>query len=225
VPSSEIPGVTAFAFGRLLTPVPGTDTLSLTREGHLLVNVPGEIMTRTDSLLICSENLEIRPLNRRMQGRAVPGVFRRLASLEGEGYLIVSREDECFYPLRLERDLCFFVEPLLWALDSSLMWDVGMLPGSREGVGISLVRVAGEGMVALRIAGELVAVKVSPERPHRVHASGFVGWVGNVIPSVERSSPFVRCEGEGAVFVALPRSRYGEAVPATDSSDLAEGRP
>ena len=213
VPASDIPGVTAFAFGRLLTPEPGTDTLSLTREGHLLVNVAGETMTRTDALLICSENLEIRPLNRRMQGRAVPDVFRRLASLEGEGYLIISREHERFYPLRLERDLCFFVEPSLWALDASLMWDVGMLPGSREGNPIPLVRVAGEGMVALRVAGELVAVKVSPERPHRVHSSGFVGWVGNVVPSAERGSPFLRCEGEGAVFVALPgrRSSSGDA--------------
>ena len=84
-----------------------------------------------------------------------------------EGYLIISRENERFYPLRLERDLCFFVERLLWALDATLVWDVGMLPGSRGSTNISLVRVAGEGMVALRVAGELVAVKVSPERPHR----------------------------------------------------------
>jgi hypothetical protein len=208
VSASDIPGVTAFAFGRLLTPEPGTSSLSLTREGHLLVNVVGETMTRTDALLLCSENLEIRPLNRRMQGRAVPDVFRRLASLEGEGYLIISRENERFYPLQLERDLCFFVEPLLWALDASLMWDFGMLPGSREGAGIPLVRVAGEGKVALRVAGELVAIKVSPERPHRVHASGFVGWVGNVVPSAERGSPFLRCEGEGAVFVALPGGHH-----------------
>lgn len=206
MPASEIPGVTSFAFSRLLTPEPGTDSLSLTREGHLLVNVAGETMTRTDALLLCSENLEIRPLNRRMQGRAVPAVFRRLASLEGEGYLIISREHERFYPLRLERDLCFFVESALWALDASLMWDVGMLPGSRGGANISLVRVAGEGMLALRIAGELVAAKVSPERPHRVHNKGFVGWVGNVVPSAERGSPFLRCEGEGAVFVALPEA-------------------
>jgi hypothetical protein len=204
--SSQIPGVTTFAAKRLLTPEPGTESISLTAEGHLLVNVAGETMTRTDALLLCSENLEIRPLNRRMQGRAVPDVFRRLASLEGEGYLIISRENERFYPLKLERDLCFFVEPMLWALDASLMWDVGMLPGSRGYANISLVRVAGEGMVALRVAGELLAIKISPERPHRVHADGFVGWVGAVVPAAERGSPFLRCEGEGAVFVALPNA-------------------
>lgn len=181
-----------------------TETLSLTADGHLLVSVRGETMTRTDSVLVCSENLEIRPLNRRMQGRAVPDVFRRLASLEGEGYLVLSRENERFYPFRLMRDLCFFVEPFLWALDSTLMWDVGMLPGSRGSRPIQLVRVAGEGAVALRVPGELVAIKVSPERPHRVHADAFVGWVGNVVPSMAEEAPFLHCAGEGAVFVSLP---------------------
>jgi hypothetical protein len=79
-------------------------------------------------------------------------------------------------------------------------------------------------MVALRVAGELVAVKVSPERPHRVHAGGFVGWVGNVVPSAERGSPFLRCEGEGAVFVALPtRGRSSSAAPDTSGTwDLSD---
>jgi hypothetical protein len=81
-------------------------------------------------------------------------------------------------------------------------------------------------MVALRVAGELVAVKVSPERPHRVHASGFVGWVGNVVPAAERRSPFLRCEGEGAVFVALPGGRANSGRPETtlelNDSDLVE---
>jgi hypothetical protein len=201
---AEIPDVTSFAFGRLLMPEQVTETLSLTADGHLLVSVRGETMTRTDSVLVCSENLEIRPLNRRMQGRAVPDVFRRLASLEGEGYLVLSRENERFYPFRLMRDLCFFVEPFLWALDSTLMWDVGMLPGSRGSRPIQLVRVAGEGAVALRVPGELVAIKVSPERPHRVHADAFVGWVGNVVPSMAEEAPFLHCAGEGAVFVSLP---------------------
>jgi hypothetical protein len=214
---TEIPGVTSFAFGRLLTPEAKTAPLSLTAEGHLLVSVRGETMTRTDALLLCSENLEIRPLNRRMQGRAVPDVFRRLAALEGDGYLVLSRENEQFHPLRLQRDLCFFVERHLWALESSLMWDVGMLPGSRgSDEEVQLVRVAGEGTVALRVPGELVAVKVSPQRPHRVRREGFVGWVGNVIPSAESSSPFLRCEGEGAVFVSLPR---GESEATTSASE------
>ena len=200
-----IPGVTEFAFGRLLSPDDAPEPLVLTDDGHLLVAIRGETMTRTDSMLLCTENLEIRPLNRRMQGRAVPEVFRRLVVTDGDGYLLLAREKETFHILRLERDLCFFVEKYLWSLDSTLMWDVGVLPGSRSSGPIPLVRAAGEGLLAIRVPGEIVAIKVSNEHPHRVHESGLVGWVGNVIAQHEPDVPFLHCEGEGAVFVLLPR--------------------
>ena len=210
---SKVPGVTSFAFSRLLTPDESAATLALTDEGHLRVAIAGETMTRTDSMLLCSENVQVRPLNRRMQGRAVPEVFQRLVAVEGHGYLVLSREDENFYALRLERDLCFFVERNLWALDASLMWDVGVVPGSRARGAIALVRVAGEGQVALRVAGELVAIKISKDRPHRVRRDAFVGWVGNVIPTALADSDFVHCEGEGAVFASLPR-RHDRGLPS-----------
>ena len=206
-----IPGITDFAYGRLLNPEDATHAISTTADGHLMVRVRGEIMTRTDALLLCSENLATRPLNRRMQGRAVPQLFQRLVSLEGEGHMVLGREDEHFYALRLKRDLCFFVEHVLWALEATLMWDVGALPGSREEGAITLVRAAGEGVLAVRVPGELVAVKIAPDRPYRVHIEGFVGWVGNVVPRMERGVPFLHCEGEGAVFVSLPRPTAGGA--------------
>ena len=205
---ADIPSVTAFAFARLLNPSSTTASLMLTTEGHLMVTVRGEIMTRTEALLLSSENLAARPLNRRMLGRAVPEVFQRLVSLEGEGHMVLGRGNEHFYPLMLARDLCFFVEQYIWAIESSLMWDVGLLPGSRQRNPIQLVRAAGEGAVALRVPGELVAVKVAPERPYRVRDIGFVGWVGNVIPQVDPSTPpeetFLVCHGEGAVLMTLP---------------------
>ena len=213
---SPIPGVTEFAFGRLLNPGRDTPTLSLTVDGHLMITVRGEMMTRTEAVLLSSENFEVRPVNRRMQGRAVPEVFQRLVSLEGEGHLVLSRETEKFLALQLQRDLCFFVESYIWAVESTLMWDVGQLPGS--GRSIQLVRVAGEGAIAVRVPGELVAVKIAPERPYRVHKSGFVGWVGNVVPYLEPDGDFLHCEGEGAVFVVLPvpgaplRRAAGEAT-------------
>jgi hypothetical protein len=217
---TSTPELAAFAAERLLSPSTQAETIGLTREGHLLVNVRGETLTRTDALLLCSENVAIRPLNRRMQGRAVPEVFKRLASLAGEGFLVLSRQHERFHAMRLRRDLCFFVERYLWALDATLMWDVGMIPGSRGHGDVSLVRVAGEGLVAIRVPGELVAVKISHERAHRVHVDAFVGWVGNVVPTLERDVPYLRCDGEGAVFVSLPpRER---ARPSAASSGAAE---
>ena len=63
-----------------------------------------------------------------------------------------------------------------------------------------------------------MAVKISPERPHRVHSSGFVGWVGNVVPSIDDDSDFLLCEGEGAVFVSLPQAGERLARPAASSA-------
>jgi hypothetical protein len=212
----EIPGVTDYAYGHLLNPDEVPAPLTMTSEGHLMVRVRGEIMSRTDALLLCSENLGSRPLNRRMQGRDVPEVFRRLVSLEGEGHMVLSREHERFVALQLRRDLCFFVEQYLWALEATLMWDVGQLPGSRGSREISLVRVAGEGAVAVRVPGDLVAVKIAQARPYRVHVDGFVGWVGNVVPRMERGVPFLHCEGEGAAFVSLPQTSPRDAAPGSD---------
>lgn len=217
---ADIPSVTAFAFARLLNPAPDSASLVLTTEGHLMVTVRGEIMSRTDALLLRSENIDARPLNRRMLGRAVPEVFQRLVSLEGDGHMVLSRGAEQFYPLMLQRDLCFFVEQYIWAIESSLMWDVGLLPGSRQRKPIQLVRAAGEGAVALRVPGELVAVKIAPDRPYRVRDVGFIGWVGNVIaqvdPATDIEETFLVCEGEGAVLMSLPgaaSSVHAEATP------------
>jgi hypothetical protein len=217
---ADIPSVTAFAFARLLNPAPDSASLVLTTEGHLMITVRGEIMARTDALLLSSENIAARPLNRRMLGRAVPEVFQRLVSLEGDGHLVLSRGFEQFYPLMLQRDLCFFVEQYLWAVEASLMWDVGLVPGSRQRSPIQLVRAAGEGAVALRVPGELVAVKIAPERPYRVRDVGFIGWVGNVIaqvdPSTSPDETFLVCEGEGAVLMSLPgagTTKHAEATP------------
>lgn len=214
--AAAAPGVTAFAFARLLNPAPGVATLTLTHEGHLMITLSGELVARTDALLLASENLETRPLKRRMQGRAVPDVFHRLVTLEGEGHMILAREDESFYPLQLQRDLCFFVEERVWAIESSLMWDAGLVPGSRSSASpIPLVRIAGEGKIALRVPGELVAIKIAPHRPYRVRDRGFVGWVGNVVPRMVGRYGFVHCEGEGAALVSLPVMNQGRLEKGT----------
>ena len=211
-------GVSTFAHVRLLGGAYDHGSLALTEDGHLVVTVRGEMMSRTDGLLLCSDNVRMRPLNWRMQGREVEEVFHRLAAIEGEGYFVLGREDEQFFVVTLERDLCFFVESRLWALESTLMWDVGTLPGSRGDTQIQLVRVAGEGRIAMRVPGDLVTIKVTPERPHRVRTDAFVGWVGHVVPAMDDYKDYLRCEGEGAVFVSLPRDRERPGAPVGDGA-------
>lgn len=205
VPSS-VPAVTAFAFARLINPDDRTEPLELTHEGHLVVTIRGDMMARVDGLLFGSQNLIPKPVQQRMHGRAVTDVFQRLVSLEGEGHLVLAREGERFVLLELRRDLCFFAERYLWALESSLMWDAGIMPGSRRERPMSLLRVAGAGAIALRVPGDLVAVKIVPSKPYKIRRDRFVGWIGGVIPRLQDSA-FLHCEGEGAVLVTLPRGR------------------
>lgn len=206
-PASKRP-VTAFTFARLLNPDDRADTLELTREGHLVVTVRGEILARIDSLLLGSQNLEPRPVHRRMQGREISEVFQRLVCLEGEGHMVLGCDGERYFLLELRRDLCFFAERYLWAVECSLMWDVGVLPGSRPHEPIALVRLAGAGSLALRVPGDLVAIKIALHRPYRVRRERFVGWVGSVVPRLQ-DPDFLHCEGEGAVLVTLPGSGRG----------------
>ncbi|RMG94287.1 MAG: hypothetical protein D6705_16580 [Deltaproteobacteria bacterium] len=207
--------LTEFALGCMLEPEERAATLSCTDEGHLLVRVAGETMTRTDGLLVCTENLVVRPLARRMQGRVVPEVFARLAALEGDGYLVLAHQGERFHVVDLEGDLCFFVEPYLWAMDAGLLWDVGVVPGTRRDRPIPLVRAAGEGMLAFRVPGRLVAIKVADDRPIRIARDRLVGWVGAVVPRADPEGPFLRCEGEGAVLVWFPRAPAdGSSAPS-----------
>src|SRR5690606_5835065 len=200
-----MPAVTAFAWARLLNPDQRAESLELTREGHLVVTIRGEMMARTDSLLLGSQNLVSKPLHQRMQGRAISDVFQRLVSFEGDGHLVLASAGVQFFPLELRRDLCFFAERYLWAVESSLMWDAGIMPGSRREGPISLIRIAGAGAVALRVPGDLVAVKIALQRPYKIRRERFVGWVGSVIPRLQ-DPDFLHCEGEGAVLVTLPRT-------------------
>jgi len=204
------PGLTDFALEHMLEPELADELLSCTPEGHLVVQVRGEAMTRTDGLLLCTDNLVIRPLARRMQGRVVPEVFARLSSLQGDGYLVLAHQGETFHVVRLDGDLCFFVEPFLWAMDPGLLWDVGILPGTRRGdEPIHLVRAAGEGTLAFRAPGRVVSLKVAADRPARVRRGRLVGWVGAVVPWADPTGRFLRCEGEGAVFVWFPPTPAG----------------
>jgi len=55
--------------------------------------------------------------------------------------------------------------------------------------------------LAIRTRAEVLAVKVTPERPFRLSLAHLVGWVGNVVPQVLRRREVLQCEGEGAVFL------------------------
>ncbi|MCA9689088.1 MAG: AIM24 family protein [Nannocystaceae bacterium] len=202
----EIPTITQYTFDRLIGAGGETSALSRTYGGHLQVVVRGEMLVRPTRVLAADECLQLRPVASRT---SAPEAARTFACVRviGDGVLVVAREGGEFIPLRLREDTCFFASDALWALEPSLSWEIGALPGSRrDGAPIELVRVKGTGLVALRVASPILAVKVTPGSRRRILADALVGWIGGVVVGVDDDRDFLRCEGEGAVYVSDPEA-------------------
>ena len=217
----DLPGLTEFAFDRLLRPLAasggGGARISVMpaeagRGGLLVVSLAGEgegeVAACLDGLVSISASAQIRRLTPRSRGARVEGGLSRLVGVRGEGCAVISPQGHVFEVFRLRRDLCYLRESMVWALEGGLEVDVGLLPGSRQAGldGVPMLRLAGDGSVAVRTPGAVIAVPVRPESPQRVAGDAIVGWIGGiggVTALAEPAEGLVRCEGEGTVLVAV----------------------
>ncbi len=208
----EIAGLTELAVERLLEG-PASAPISLLGSGHLLVEVDPAMLVRIDSASLVGDGLRVRRLPRRAFGGAEEG-DGPLAIVDGRGKVIFARAEGQFHIVRLRRDHCYFREDALFAADPSLQWEVGVMPGSRsdQGEGAAFVRIVGDGVIAIHCRGDLVTVKVTPERAQRVLPGALLGWIGDVVALAEPGLPGLRCEGQGAILLDL-------ATPSSDSRD------
>jgi hypothetical protein len=201
-------GVTEFVFQRMLAPSRGVPAISLTPGGHLQLLVNESMLVRAAEVLLVEESLEVASA---CADEERVGMSR----VTGVGVMVLGRDSGTFVPLRLRQDACFFVASAIWAVERGLHWEGGVLPGSRAASAaedtdrgaVSLLRINGNGLIALRVAGECAAFKVSARAPVRVRARGLLGWIGRVVPEALPGGEYIRCEGEGAVLLELPRGR------------------
>ncbi len=213
--AASVPGLTEFVFNNLIVPRQDAPPISLTPGGHLCINVNSDMYVRVDDVLLREEALKVEALASRGPGghEAMTGISK----VSGRGTMVLSRGSGVFQPLRLRDDTCFFVASAVWAFDRGLLWEGGVLPGSRgssetrtgqvRAAAVSLLRLKGNGLLALRSSGACVAIKVAADSPTRVRAQGLLGWVGRMIPVLEPGGSYVRCEGEGALLLDLPGQR------------------
>lgn len=149
-------------------------------------------------------------IHRRARGRDLDeplgGMRTPLVVLEGRGVLVLAAEPRLLM-MRLERELFYAREDRVVGFDTSLRHESGRLSvGAMEHV--PMVQLSGEGVLALSVSSELVAVQVSPDRPALLRGDSVVGWVGRILPQALEKSDLAAgraglCSmtGDGAVFV------------------------
>jgi hypothetical protein len=216
----EIAGLTELAVERLLDvsrdvrgdrkPGGQQAPFALLEGGHLVVEVDSAMLVRIDAVTLIGDGLRVRRMPRRVAAGDVPG-DGPLAIVDGTGGVVFARAGGTFHVVRLRRDRCFLREAALWAAEPSLHWENGVMPGTRdgdgEGDGAPFIRIHGDGVMALRSVGDLITVKVTPERAQRVDPAALIGWIGDVVALAEPGLALLRCEGEGALLLDLVSHR------------------
>src|SRR5262249_30294472 len=106
-------------------------------------------------------------------------------------------------------------EDRVLAFEGSLSWEHGQVPRGS----LPMLQFRGRGLVALSLAGEPGAMRVTPERPVFVSEQRLLGWIGRVLVRGQAPAPGggradaasaggaafqVACEGEGVVLLDLP---------------------
>jgi len=211
--------VSAFATARMIRPEDSDHPFEISAGGVLIVRVRGRVMSRTEGVIVSGGELAYEPATRKVRGNLVDEPFggeRPLFIVTGDGHLVASPLGQHFAAVRLDEDVLYLREDLVFAFEERLRWENGYVPGSDAK--ISVVQFRGSGCVAIRTRKPTLAVKLGPERVLYVDVDALAGWVGRVVPRVvapaaggESSALFVECSGEGVVLLEDETEPHGSS--------------
>ena len=185
---------------------------------HLVVcRVEGQLLSRVQGLVAAEGNLAFAPEVKRFRGRATDKPFGegagRVLRVTGDGRLLLARGGATFSALEIDGVDGYFQEEAVFAFDEDVIYENGRVPSSVS-PDLNLVHLRGAGAVLVRTAGEMVTMRLEPDRSMRVPMPRLVGWHGGITPRLaafadeggEDGGPLVGVEltGEGVVLVSLP---------------------
>jgi tetratricopeptide (TPR) repeat protein len=201
--------ISEFATARLIRPDDGDHPFEIAAGGLLIVRVRGRVLSRTEGVVVSGGELAYELATRRVRGAQSDAPFsgeRPLFVITGDGYLVAAPIGHSFAAVRLDDEVLYVREDLVFAFEDQLRWENGYVPGSDAQ--ISVVQFRGQGCVAIRTRKPTLALKLVSERVLYVDAEALAGWVGRVVPRVvapaaagEASALFVECSGEGVVLL------------------------
>ncbi|MEZ4367601.1 MAG: hypothetical protein R2939_15185 [Kofleriaceae bacterium] len=137
-----------------------------------------------------------------------------MSLVDGQGYLVATAREATFAAVRLDDDILYLREELVFAFSHDLRWENGRVPGAHE---LALVQFRGKGVVALRTSRPLLAIRVVAGGGTQVAPEALAGWIGRVIPRRRTRRAAARVCGRGR------RARRGSAAAAAGRGVRAGG--
>jgi uncharacterized protein (AIM24 family) len=215
--TAQVTPLGAFAVSRL---APATEQAAWVG-GTLRLVVADRVYVRRDAAVACAGTVSWADAHRHTRGRAstellgaggdagAPGAF---LLVQGSGEVFVAAPVGHLLPLSLDDDTLYVREDRVLAFEGTLAWESGAIPRA----GVRMLQFRGRGLVALAVAGEPGAVRVTPQRPVFASVAAVLGWVGGVVavgtgpagPDTDGGLPpvgggpfAIACEGEGVVLM------------------------
>lgn len=225
----------------LVRPDDGDETFEIGPHGSLTIRIGERVLTRLEGVYVTGGDLRYEPAMRRSRGHQTDERFEYDGSglhvVSGKGYLIaVPTSKQTFAAIRLDDDILYLREDLVFAFESTLRWENGNVPGLRGK--LFVVQFRGDGALALRTARPLVRVKLPPQGLVFVDADRIAGWIGRVIPRAvvpPSGGPLgarcIECTGEGIVLVepagddVVPKPVLPVAVARVDEPPAPPPKP
>jgi uncharacterized protein (AIM24 family) len=205
----------------LVRPDEAEDAFEIGSNGALIIRIADRMMTRLDGVHVTGGDLAYELAMRRSRGHNTDEAFdhggSQLHVVTGRGYLIAVPGKQAFSAVRLDDDILYLREDLVFAFQPSLRWENGNVPGLRGK--LPVVQFRGDGALVLRLIRPLVRIKLPSQGVVFIDPERLAGWIGRVIPRAVVSPPggplgtmCVECTGEGVVLVE-PASDDQLAVP------------
>ena len=179
-----------------LEPAGGRDKFDVVASRLVRIEVDGHVWIKRGSVVAYRGDLKFRR-ERVLQAKAIEvmsgparSALKReivpLARAEGRGCLFISDNGAHSQVIRLEGGTVYIASTNLLAFEPTLEHEIRMVGG--VGIlagGIFVIKLSGNGLVALSIKGDPLTMHVTPDSPVCTDPTGTIAWTGLLWPELK----------------------------------------
>ncbi len=187
-----------------------TVPFSINETGFLTIEISDRLFSRLYGLhFLTASRLSYEPIKRRYRreerNELLGGQDSPIYEISGSGRLVFVSNGKVFSIVRLDDDAAFVREDFLFAMESSLDFENGYMPGD----GSMLTHIRGKGRIVLQTPGKPSVLEITPSVGAVIPQKDIIGWFGCITSKKKSDSPLppnldaVEITGEGAVLLCL----------------------